>query len=114
MPSRDQRERLIVFSDCSTASYLARWRRCLDVAFVQVLVIFFARVLHDFPIVPEREDSLVGPGLGESLWIVDGHFIGHMHGVGTREALRHVQGIAMRMADGIQTRAAVKVDGVHN
>ncbi len=48
--------------------------------------------------------------LGSSI----GHFVTYVRGVGASEALDHMQGVAVWMTDGVETGAAVEVNGIHD
>ena len=52
--------------------------RNLDAPFPQTLVVFLARILHDFPIRTQNERPRILPRLGEGFGIVDGDLVRHM------------------------------------
>src|SRR5262245_6013447 len=81
-------------------------------AFPEALVILLARVFHHFPVGPQRERPRVGPRLRERLRILDAYFPVDVAEIGPREALHEMELIAVRVADGVETRPAVEVDGV--
>src|SRR5262245_20116472 len=56
--------------------------RNLDAALPEALVVLFARVLHHFPVGPQRERSRVRPRFGIGLRIVDGDLVDDVPEVG--------------------------------
>ena len=85
-----------------------------DVAFLEILVVLFAGVLHDFPLGAEVPGALADPRLGVGLGVDHGQCIGDVSKVGAGVALDGVELIADRVTDGIDARQAVESDGVDN
>src|ERR1035438_5448866 len=71
--------------------------RLLYVAFVEVLVVLFTGVFHDFPVGPKREYSGVLPWPGERFRILDGNLVADVRRIGSGEALYRVHRVTVQI-----------------
>ena len=82
----------------------------LYVAIQKVFVVLFTRVLHDFPVGPQSEDSRILPGLGKCFRIIQRDLVADVFVIRSGEALDSVQRIAMRVSDRIEIGFVIKPD----
>src|SRR5690349_4523050 len=92
--------------------FLLRWLPYFDVTAVEILVTFFARVLHDSNVRPERPRFSNSPGFGVGFRIVNRECVFGVTKIDALEGLNDSRFVAKWMSDGIDADVAVDIAGV--
>src|SRR5215472_661002 len=84
-----------------TATAPVYGRTLFNMTFVDVFIVLFAVVLHDFPIAAELEGSDVFPRAGVGAPVCDRDIVCHLGCIRAMEMLHHMHRACVRMPFGI-------------